>query len=108
LTACTGLVILRCNTRALEATVSTGKDEVITFKAGASLAQAIRRMPNRSEFIRAAILSAMDNVCPLCQGTGILTPEQKKHWVSFARDHQVIQCRDCDAVYLQCDTGHQE
>jgi hypothetical protein len=107
LTAGTGLVILRRNTTALEVTVSTVKDEVITFKAGASLAQAIRRMPNRSEFIRAAILSAMDHACPLCQGTGILTPEQKKHWVAFARDHRVTQCRDCDAVYLECDTEHQ-
>ena len=82
--------------------MSTGKDEVITFKAGTSLAEAIRRMPNRSEFIRAAILSALEHACPLCQGTGILSPEQKKHWDSFALHHAVTQCRDCDAVYLEC------
>ena len=86
--------------------MSVAKDEVITFKAGASLAGAIRRLPNRSEFIRAAILSAMEHACPLCQGTGILTPEQKKHWDTFARHHSVKQCRQCDAVYLECGTGH--
>lgn len=86
--------------------MSVAKDEVISFKAGASLAQAIRKIPNRSEFIRAAILSAMDHACPLCQGTGILTPEQKRHWDAFARDHKVRQCRDCDALYLECDSGH--
>ena len=85
--------------------MSTEKDEVITFKASASLAEAIRRMPNRSEFIRAAILSAMDHACPLCQGTGIMTPEQKRHWESFSRDHRVAHCGDCDAIYLECDTS---
>jgi hypothetical protein len=81
------------------------KDEVITFKVGQALARAIRRLPNRSEFIRAAILSALDHACPLCQGTGIMTPEQKKHWDGFARDHAVKHCRECDALYLTCGSG---
>ena len=84
--------------------MSVSKDEVITFKAGASLAEAIRRIPNRSEFIRAAILSALEHACPLCQGTGLLSPEQKRHWDAFARHHRVAQCRDCDALYLTCTT----
>jgi hypothetical protein len=78
------------------------KDSVISFKVGGALAGVIRRLPNRSEFIRAAVLSALEHACPLCQGTGILTPEQKKHWDAFARDHTVSHCRDCDAVYLTC------
>ncbi len=31
------------------------------------------------------------------------TPEQKRHWTGFARHHRVAQCRDCDAVYLECE-----
>ena len=85
--------------------MSVGKDEVITFKAGPSLAAAIRHIPNRSEFIRAAILSALEHGCPLCQGTGILSPEQKRHWDSFSRQHPVTQCRDCDALRLECRTS---
>jgi hypothetical protein len=50
------------------------KDEVISFKVGAALARVIRRLPNRSEFIRAAVLSALDHACPLCQGTGLMSP----------------------------------
>jgi hypothetical protein len=67
--------------------MSSHKDEVITFKAEASLAEAIRNLPNRSAFIRAAILSALDHACPLCQGTGIMTPEQKRHWDTFSETH---------------------
>ena len=78
------------------------KDEVISFKVGSALARVIRRLPNRSEFIRAAVLSALDHACPLCQGTGLMSPEQKKHWDAFSRDHTVKHCQECDALYLTC------
>jgi Na+-translocating ferredoxin:NAD+ oxidoreductase RnfC subunit len=81
------------------------KDEVISFKVEGALAQAIRRLPNRSAFIRAAVLAAMGNACPLCQGTGIMTPQQKRHWEEFSRHHEVRQCRECDAVHLVCASG---
>ncbi len=81
------------------------KDEVISFKVGGALASVIRRLPNRSAFIRAAVLSALDHACPLCQGTGIMSPEQKKHWDAFARDHAVKHCQECDALYLSCTSA---
>jgi hypothetical protein len=84
--------------------MSSHKDEVITFKAKASLAEAISSLPNRSAFIRAAILSALDHACPLCQGTGIMTPEQKRHWDTFSETHQIDHCRDCDAMHLVCSS----
>jgi hypothetical protein len=79
------------------------KHEIITFKVESSLAQAIRLLPNRSAFIRGAILTALDNACPLCQGTGTLTPEQKRHWGDFAEHHRLTHCAQCDAVYLECE-----
>ena len=45
------------------------KQEIITFKADEPLLEAMDGITNRSEFIRAAILSALDSVCPLCKGT---------------------------------------
>ena len=78
------------------------KSEIITFKADESLSEALRGIPNRSEFIRAAVLAALDSVCPLCQGTGILSPEQKRHWTSFASDHSVQECGDCHELHLVC------
>ena len=78
------------------------RQDVITFKVTPSLASAMRGVGNRSEFIRAAILSALDGACPLCRGTGILTPDQRTHWKSFAARHAVKECRDCHAVHLVC------
>jgi hypothetical protein len=78
------------------------KSEIITFKADDSLVEALSRIPNRSEFIRAALLTALDNLCPLCQGRGALTPSQKRHWEEFCRDHAVAECSDCHEIHLVC------
>jgi hypothetical protein len=84
----------------------TKKEEVITFKVDESLAEALGGIRNRSEFIRRAILAALDSTCPLCQGTGILTPSQRKHWQEFAEHHHVDQCDTCHETHLVCDVEH--
>lgn len=83
-------------------TNSKQKDCIITFKADTSLLAALKSIPNRSEFIRAAILTALESFCPLCQGTGVLTPNQKTHWDAFARRHPMRECDDCHEVHLVC------
>ncbi len=79
-----------------------GKQEVISFKADQELAEALGQMPNRSEFIRQAVQAALSGVCPLCQGTGTLSPEQVRHWQGFARSHAVAECGQCHALHLVC------
>ena len=79
------------------------KEEVITFKVDESLSEAMSGIRNRSEFIRRAILSALDSTCPLCQGTGILTPSQREHWHEFSEHHHVEQCDSCHEAHLVCD-----
>ncbi|MEW6501288.1 MAG: ribbon-helix-helix domain-containing protein [Thermodesulfobacteriota bacterium] len=81
---------------------SRKKQTIITFKADEALAEALQGVSNRSEFIRNAILTALDNGCPLCQGTGILTPEQQKHWTRFIASHSLEKCGQCQAVHLVC------
>lgn len=78
------------------------KQNIVTFKADAALIEAMRGVPNRSAFIRAAVLAALDSSCPLCIGTGILTPNQKKHWLEFTQDHHVRECADCHELHLVC------
>jgi hypothetical protein len=84
------------------------KQEIITFKVDASLWQRLRAIPNRSEFIRAAVQAALAGTCPLCKGTGTLTPHQRKHWAAFSENHALEQCDDCHAIHLVCLAGDQE
>ena len=78
------------------------KQENITFKVDEQLFKIINDLPNRSEFIRSAIVAALGSVCPLCNGTGVLTPNQKQHWDDFAEDHSVQTCSSCRERYLVC------
>ncbi len=84
------------------------KQEIITFKVDESLSDAMRGIQNRSEFIRAAILTALDSTCPLCKGTGILSVEQRKHWAAFSANHSIEECGKCHAVHLVCEMETKE
>ena len=78
------------------------KSEIITFKVDESLFEAISDIPNRSDFIRQAVLAALNSTCPLCQGTGALTRKQRDHWQNFIRDHSLEKCDDCHEFHLVC------
>jgi len=80
-----------------------GKETVISFKADQALSEALAGLPNRSAFIRRALISALDGSCPLCRGTGILSPEQQRHWEEFAKTHRLRHCEICDAYHLVCE-----
>jgi len=81
---------------------NSSKNTVVTFKVDETLWEALQGVPNRSEFIRSAVVAALDGACPLCKGTGILTAAQRHHWRDFARNHPLQRCSDCDAVHLVC------
>ncbi len=80
-----------------------GKPQIITFKADEALVEAMEGITNRSEFIRSAILSALDGVCPMCSGTGVLSLNQHRHWQEFSRTHTVESCRHCDELKIVCN-----
>lgn len=83
--------------------MTSRKEETITFKVDEALAEAMSGIRNRSEFIRHAILSALGNTCPLCNGTGTLTIAQMRHWEEFTRHHHVETCETCHESHLVCD-----
>ena len=89
--------------------MKNNKETIITFKVAPSLSEAMKGVSNRSEFIRSALLAALDSACPLCNGSGVLTPNQKKHWQDFAASHPFSECRDCHELHLVCgpNKGHQ-
>ncbi len=78
------------------------KPQTVTFKVDATLAEAMRGMPNRSDFLRSAVLAALENTCPICKGTGLLTPRQMEHWRNFARTHSFEECEECHEYRLVC------
>lgn len=82
------------------------KQSIITFKVDDDLLQAVQHIPNRSQFIRAAIIDALGSTCPLCNGSGMLTKNQKRHWDDFSNDHSLETCDDCNEQIIVCDSTH--
>ncbi len=78
------------------------KQSIITFKADESMLAALEKIPNKSEFIRTAILAALDESCPFCAGTGKLNPHQRMHWSHFTKEHRLIHCKECDGIEVRC------
>ena len=78
------------------------KQEIITFKVDSTLLEAMKGISNRSEFIRNAVLAALEGSCPLCNGTGILTPFQKAHLDNFLVNHPLKECEQCNELHLVC------
>ena len=78
------------------------KSAVITFKAEGKMLEELNAIPNRSEFIREAVLNALSETCPLCGGAGFLNAKQRQHWENFTKMHTVRHCRKCDALTFEC------
>ncbi|MGC8659633.1 MAG: ribbon-helix-helix domain-containing protein [Desulfomonilaceae bacterium] len=83
------------------------KQDIITFKVPESLVEAMKGIPNRSEFIRTAVVAALDSVCPLCRGAGVIMPTQRRHLEIFMADHHLEECHTCNAVHLVCEHNSQ-
>ena len=79
------------------------KADTVTFKVDPNLLEILQAMPNRSEFIRSAILNALKHVCPLCSGSGVLTPAQKKCWDKFSESHEIKKCSESDQIEIFCN-----
>jgi hypothetical protein len=82
------------------------KQSIITFKVDHDLLQLVKDMPNRSQFIRSAIIAAFGSVCPLCNGSGMLTKNQKQHWDDFTANHSLEICGDCNEKIMVCAYPH--
>lgn len=78
------------------------KGDTVTFKVDGKLLEILQSMPNRSEFIRNAILTSLKKTCPLCSGTGVLTPSQAKSWGKLSKTHKIEKCKDCNETHLIC------
>lgn len=75
----------------------TSKSQVVAFKVEQELAEFLDKLPNKSDFIRKAILAQFAMNCPLCSGSGVVPRGIHDHYkpVIAARNHR--PCDKCKA-----------
>jgi hypothetical protein len=75
------------------------KKQIIAFKVEDDLAGFLDALPNKSEFIRKAILAQFGMNCPLCTGSGVVEKGIHDHFAGVIAKHNTHPCEKCkDAV----------
>jgi hypothetical protein len=72
-----------------------GKQRIVTFKAHEDLAAFLDEMPNKSEFIRKALLSALMEPCPVCQGKGSVPRSLRIDLQRILEKSDLVPCSFC-------------
>lgn len=71
------------------------KSEIVAFKVEAELAEILNELPNKSAFIRKAIVAQLNMACPLCHGTGSLPKALRDHYVGLLPKLNSRSCEGC-------------
>jgi hypothetical protein len=73
----------------------TAKSQIVAFKVEQDLADFLDKLPNKSEFIRRAILAQFGMTCPLCAGSGVVPRGVHDHYKPVIADHNQHPCEKC-------------
>ena len=89
-------------------TTKTAKSKIVAFKVEEELAEFLNDLPNKSDFIRKAILSQFGMTCPLCTGTGVVPRGLHDHYKPVISEHNKHPCEKCKSpveIPLSADTA---
>jgi hypothetical protein len=73
------------------------KPKIVAFKVESDLADFLDNLPNKSDFIRKAILAQFGMTCPLCTGSGVTPRGVHNHFKPIIDDHAHGSCEKCKA-----------
>lgn len=71
------------------------KTEIVAFKVEEDLAEFLNKLPNKSEFIRKAIIAQFGMACPLCTGSGVVPRGLHDHYKPVIAEHNTRSCAKC-------------
>jgi len=74
------------------------KSKIVAFKVEESLADFLDNLPNKSDFIRKAILAQFGMTCPLCVGSGVVPRGLHDHFKPVIETHNTRSCDKCKSV----------
>lgn len=76
-------------------TKKNAKTAVVAFKVETELADILNQLPNKSAFIRKAIVNQLDMACPLCSGAGMLPKGLHDHFAPLVQKLNNKACEEC-------------
>src|SRR5204863_9570575 len=83
------------------------KSQIVAFKVEEDLADFLNKLPNKSAFIRKAIVAQLGMACPLCTGSGVVPTGIHDHYAPLMSKHNVRKCDGCgEKLALPHDLVH--
>ncbi len=81
--------------------MSRDKGVVVSFRVDGHLAEVLKKVPDKSAFIRDVILRSFYETCPVCRGRGVL-PHELSRWASRQlKAGRTVECDCCLFNYPQ-------
>ena len=74
---------------------SAAKSKIVAFKVEEELAEFLNELPNKSDFIRKAILAQFGMTCPLCAGSGVTPRGVHDHYKPVIAANTKRPCEKC-------------
>ena len=71
------------------------KSAVVAFKVEEELAELLDKLPNKSAFIRKAIVAQLGMACPLCNGQGVVPRGIHDHYAALLPTLTQRKCASC-------------
>jgi hypothetical protein len=71
------------------------KDAIVAFKVEEELAAFLNKLPNKSDFIRKAIVAQFGMACPLCAGSGVVARGLHDHYAPVLHKNNLHRCDHC-------------
>ena len=74
------------------------KSKIVAFKVEEEIAEFLNNLPNKSDFIRKAILAQFGMTCPLCSGTGVVPRGIHEHYKPLIAKYNQRACEKCKTL----------
>ncbi|MEI6234014.1 MAG: hypothetical protein WCT04_13240 [Planctomycetota bacterium] len=71
------------------------KQRIVTFKLEEEFAGFLDTLPNKSEFIRKALLAALMEPCPVCNGKGSVPRSLRADLQKIFAEREFVPCSQC-------------
>jgi len=85
--------------------MSKDKGVIVSFRVDRHLADVLKKVPDKSSFIRDVILRSFYDTCPVCRGRGVLPKELSRWAASRLKADKAVECNCCLYGYPKAARG---